>query len=314
MVQNGIQESRWLDPSVLMKLKSLDLQIRVVVEGFLMGLHRSPYHGFSAEFTEYRPYVPGEDTKYLDWKLYARSDRNYIRKFREETNVRAYFLLDQSRSMAFGDGGYNKLDYARVLMGSLGYFFMKQRDAVGACRFDNEIHDFLAPRVRTGHLRHFLRVLHGAEPGPSTDLGGALEKAGRLIRHRSLVVIVSDFLGSLDSLDREVGILRARGNDVSLVQVLAPDEVVWNSQENLLIQDMESGRELFVNGRDAAEGYQRKFNDHQKRLERLCATNGIRLCHVATNQSIDQFCYHFIKSPESGWLVGQLDKSVGGES
>ncbi len=305
MVQNGNHESRWLDPSALMKLKSLELQIKVVVEGFLLGLHRSPYHGFSAEFTEYRPYVAGEDTRYLDWKLYARSDRNYIKKFREETNVRTYLLLDQSRSMAFSSGEYNKLDYARVLLGSVGYFFLRQRDAVGACRFDDTVHDFLPPRVRTGHLRHFLRVLHGAEPGHSTDLGGSVAKIGRLIANRSLVILASDFLGNLDSLEKEIGILRARGNDLIMVQVLDPAEIEWRGDRNLLVRDMETGREIFVQGGQAAERYRRRFADHQAKLSRICNTGGVRLCHVSTSQPVDQFAYHLIKSAAPGWLAGE---------
>jgi uncharacterized protein (DUF58 family) len=304
MELNQNQESRWLDPGALMKLKSLELQVKVVVEGFLLGLHRSPFHGFSAEFSEYRPYVDGEDTRYLDWKLYARTDRNYIKKFREETNVRTYFLLDQSRSMAFESTGYEKLDYARVLIGSLGYFLMRQRDAVGVCRFDNEIHDFLPPRIRTGHLRNFLKVLHAAQPGTATELSGALMKLGRLMKHRSVVVLVSDFLGDLDGLENELAMLRARGNDISLIQILDPAEISWGQEGNFMVRDMESGREIFVNGQEARQGYQSKLILHQGRLAQMCATQGARLCQVSTAGPLDQFCHHFIKAHGTGWLCG----------
>lgn len=288
-----------------MKLKSLELQIKLVVEGFLMGLHRSPFHGFSAEFTEYRPYVPGDDTRYLDWKLYARTDRHYIKKFREETNVRTYFLLDQSKSMAYSSVDYTKLDYARLIAGSLGYFLLKQRDAVGACRFDGEIDEYLPPAVRPGQLRKFLKLLHSATPGTGTDLGNVIQGISNLIKSRSRVIMLSDFLSDLDVLEKEVKLLRAHGHDVCLFQVLDKSEYHWNQKEGLLLEDMESGRQMFVNGDGAARRYHEKLDAHMNRLKTICRTNGLRHCVVTSDQPLDQACYHFVRTEGSGWLIPQ---------
>lgn len=296
-------ESRWLDPLSIMKLKSLELQIKAVVEGFLLGLHRSPFHGFSAEFTEYRPYVAGDDTRYLDWKLYARTDRHYIKKFREETNVRTYFLLDQSASMAYTSLEYTKLDYARLLAGSLGYFLLKQRDAVGACRFDSELEDFLPPAVRVGHLRKFLKILHAAKSGEGTELGNALKHIGNLIKGRSRIIFISDFLSNLESLESELKNLRVQGHEITLFQILDPTEISWKLNQSILLEDLENKKQMYVNGRQAAQRYHDKFQAHQRSLLRMCHSNGIRLCQVGTDQPLDQACFHFVKSQDSGWLI-----------
>lgn len=297
-----VEESRWLDPASLMKLKSLELQIKLVVEGFLLGLHKSPFHGFSAEFTEYRPYVEGDDTRYLDWKLYARTDRYYIKKFREETNVRSYFILDQSKSMAYSSIEWSKLDYARLLVGSLGYFLLKQRDAVGACRFDSGIQEYLPPAVRVGQLRKFLKLLHSANPGNETQLGTVVNGLGNLVKSRSKIILVSDFLGDLDILRNELKLLSARGHDISLIQVLDPKEIKWDQNQSLLLEDMESGKSIFVNGNTAAQSYQSKLDSHLTSLQKIANESGSRYNIVSTAQPLDQVCYHYVRSEVGGWL------------
>lgn len=170
---------RWIDPETILKLDSLELRARIVVEGFLSGLHRSPYHGFSAEFSEYRAYVPGDDLRYLDWKLYARSDRQYIKRFEDETNVRCQLLVDLSRSMGFGHERSPKSEYAVTLAATLARFLSKQRDAVGLLTFDEEVTDFLPARHRPGHFQRLLVALERATAGTSTGLVSSLESTLR---------------------------------------------------------------------------------------------------------------------------------------
>src|SRR6185295_10996358 len=165
-----------ISPQALMSIKNLELRARVVVEGFWHGLHRSPYHGFSVEFSEYRQYSPGDDPRYLDWRLYARTDRYYIKRFEDETNLRCHLLVDLSRSMGYGSQKYTKVDYARTAAATLAYFLSTQRDAVGLVTFDEQIADYLPPRYRPGHLRRLMLCLERAVAGTSTDVSAPLEQ------------------------------------------------------------------------------------------------------------------------------------------
>src|SRR5215469_9366790 len=173
-----------IDPQTLMNIRNLELRARVVVEGFWSGIHRSPYHGFSAEFTEYRQYTPDDDPRYLDWRVFARSDRYFIKKFEDETNLRCYLLADMSRSMAYGSIGYTKAQYAATLAATLAYFLHLQGDAVGLLTFDQEIREYLPARHRTGHLRHLMLALEKPSGGLSTDLQAPLQRIVQIVRKR----------------------------------------------------------------------------------------------------------------------------------
>src|SRR5476651_2348121 len=194
-----------LDPQALFAIRDLELRAWVVVEGLWSGLHRSPYHGFSVEFTEYRQYSPGDDTRYLDWRLYARSDRYYLKKFEDETNLRCHLLVDQSRSMSYGSVGYNKSDYARTLAATIAWFLNGQGDAVGLFTFAGSIHDYLPARHRHGHLRQLMHALEKESAGNETNLGEPLRRVAELARKRGLIVLISDLLAPVDELERNLG-------------------------------------------------------------------------------------------------------------
>src|SRR5215467_14328033 len=181
---NGSQYRSLIDPHTLMSIKDLELRARVVVQGFWNGLHRSPYHGFSVEFTEYRQYSPGDDPRYLDWRLYARSDRYYIKKFEDETNLRCYLLVDNSRSMGYGSLPYTKAQYANTLAATLAYFLYLQGDAVGLLTFDEHIREYLPARNRTGHLRHLMLALEKPAGGSVTDLSAPLKRIAEMMAKR----------------------------------------------------------------------------------------------------------------------------------
>lgn len=191
-----------------MRIKNLQLRAKVVVEGFLSGLHRSPYHGFSVEFTEYREYSPGDDLRYLDWKLFARSDRYYLKRFEDETNLRCYLLVDLSKSMGFGSLAYDKAEYAKTAAATIAYFLSLQRDAVGLVTFDAAIKDYLPARFRPGHLHRLMLCLEQAPAGTGTDLAAPLEQIAKTARKRGLVVLLSDLLAPLGELETKLGYLR----------------------------------------------------------------------------------------------------------
>lgn len=203
------ERQRWfIDPSAIMQIKNLTLRAKTIVEGFTAGLHRSPLHGFSVEFSEYRPYVVGDDPRNLDWKLLARTDRYYVKQYEDETNRRCYIAVDQSRSMAYGNGQYSKAQYAQTLAATLAYYLNMHRDAVGVMTCGNAAPEFLPPRHRTGHLQQIMRLLGHESAGVDSNLAGSLSQLASLSRRRGLVVLISDLL--TEPLNR-YHFLRARG-------------------------------------------------------------------------------------------------------
>ena len=287
---------RFIDTKALMAIRSLELRARVVVEGFWNGLHRSPYHGFSAEFTEYRPYSPGDDTRYLDWRLYARSDRYYLKKFEEETNLRCHLLVDQSRSMEYRSLDYSKADYARTLAATLAWFLNGQGDAVGLFTFDDRVRDYLPARHRHGHLHQLLLALEPRSAGRHTNLDEPLRRAAELARKRGLIVLISDLLAPVDELERNLGRLTAAGHEIVIFQVLDPNELAFDFNRPMLFQDVESQQDAFLDPEAARFEYQRRLNRHTQAVESACRNLGVAFHRVLTHAPLDLALLDFLRS------------------
>jgi uncharacterized protein (DUF58 family) len=285
-----------VDPAALMRIRNLELRAKVVVEGFWNGLHRSPYHGFSVEFTEYRPYSPGDDPRYLDWKLYARSDRFYIKKFEDETNLRCYLLMDHSRSMSFGSLGYTKSEYAATLAATLAYFLNLQGDAVGLLSFDQKVRDYIPARNRPGQLRQIMLTLEKATDGTSTSLEAPLESLLEIVRKRGMVVLISDLLAPLETLEKKLLALRWSGHEIVLFQVVDPAETTFNFEQGTLFQDLESGRELYIEPSAVRESYLRQWTEHRASVEKICRTLGIEFLPVSSDMPMEMALFDFLKS------------------
>ncbi|HXS68069.1 MAG TPA: DUF58 domain-containing protein [Candidatus Polarisedimenticolia bacterium] len=286
----------FVDPKALMAIRNLELRARVVVEGFWTGLHRSPYHGFSVEFTEYRQYSPGDDTRYLDWRLFARSDRYYLKKFEDETNLRCHLLVDQSRSMEYGSTGYTKSDYARTLAATLGWFLNGQGDAVGLFTFDSEVREYLPARHRHGHLRQLMLALEKRGGGRETNLNAPLQRVSELIRKRGLTVLISDLLAPIDELEPSLGRLTAAGHEVILFQVLDPNELAFNFHDAMLFQDIESERDFYLDPDAVRADYQRKLAAHSQGVEQICRRLGISFHRVTTDKPLEMSLSDFLRS------------------
>src|SRR3954447_23744365 len=286
----------FIDPPTLMRIRSLQLRARIVVQGFLSGLHRSPHHGFSVEFSEYRQYSPGDDPRYLDWKLYARSDRYYTKRFEEETNLRCYLLVDMSRSMGYGSLAYTKIDYARTLAATLAYFLSMQRDAAGLVTFDQEIADYLPARYRPGHLHRLMVCLERAVAGTSTDISAPLEQVAATVRKRGMVVLISDLLASTEMLRTRLGFLRSQGHEVVLMRVLDPAELEFDFKQATTFFDLESGRDLYVDPAAARQQYRQRFSKHAGEIEQACRELGVGLHMLATSQPLELALFDFLQS------------------
>ncbi|RUL87187.1 DUF58 domain-containing protein [Tautonia sociabilis] len=289
-----------------MRIDSLQLRARVVVEGFITGLHRSPFHGFSVEFSEYRQYSPGDDPRYLDWRLYARSDRYYIKRFEDETNLRCSIVLDMSRSMSFGSGPVSKADYARTAAATLAYFLTLQRDAVGLVTFEDRVVDMLPPRHRPGQLRRMLAMLERAPTGRATDLAGPLDELAATLRRRGLILLLSDLLAPIDLLRTRLGSLVARGHDVVVFRVLDPAELSFPFESPAMFRDVESGRELYIDPGAARDEYRSRFAEHAAGIERACADLGLEFSLLTTDRPLDGVLFDFLKAREArGRLPGR---------
>jgi uncharacterized protein (DUF58 family) len=284
-----------VDPRALMRLGSLELRARVVVEGFWNGLHRSPYHGFSVEFTEYRQYTPGDDPRYLDWRVLGRSDRYFIKKFEDETNLRCHLVVDQSRSMAFGSAGYSKAAYAATLAGTLAYFLHRQGDATGLLTFDAEVRDYLPARHRPGHLRRLLLTLERAAEGRATSLPTPLRRLADIVRKRGLVIVISDFLAPLEDLERSLAALAAGGHEILVFQVLDPAEVTLEFAGPTLFEDLESGRTLYIDPATARRDYRERIEAHGTALGNLCRRHGIGFTRLVSNEPIEHALFAFLQ-------------------
>jgi uncharacterized protein (DUF58 family) len=292
--QNSPRKSSFADPAALMRIRNLELRARSVVEGFSKGLHRSPRHGFSAEFAEYRSYVPGDDIRYLDWKVLARRDRCFIRKFREETNLRCHLLLDLSRSMSYGSLSYTKLDYARTLAATLAVFLHQQGDEIGLLTYDEVPRDYLPPRHRSGHLHAILAALGRPALGKSAALHSPVEAILSRGRMRGLMFVISDFLTPLDELKKPLSALAACGHDVTLLQTLDPAEISFNFDSSVNFEDLESGRVLPSDPVSMRAGYLKKFNAHQQGLKSLCDTLGVIHHLLPTDQPLESALHTYL--------------------
>jgi len=286
----------FLDPKALMAIRNLELRARTVVEGFWHGIHRSPYHGFSVEFTEYRPYAEGDDPRYLDWRLVARTDRYFIKKFEDETNLRCSLLVDGSRSMAFGSCGYTKADYARTLAATLAYFLSHQGDATGLLTFDEQVREYLPARNRPGHLRHLMLALEKPAHGSSTDVATPLRRIAELVRKRSLIVLISDLLAPIEALANALALLTASRHEVIVFQTLDPAERTFDFDQAARFLDMETGRDLFLDPSLARAEYVRRLEAHVESVRGMCESLGISHMLLDTSQPLELALFDFLKT------------------
>jgi len=287
-----------------MRIRNLEFRARVVVEGFWSGLHRSPYHGFSVEFTEYRQYSPGDDPRYMDWRVFARSDRYFLKRFEDETNLRCHLVADQSRSMTFRSLAHSKAEYAATLAATLAYFLHLQGDAVGLLTFDDQVRGYLPARHRFGHLRRLMLTLEEPAGGRGTDLVAPLERVVEIIRRRGLVLLLSDFLAPLDRLEQALLQLGAGGHDVVLFHLLDPAELTFDFQAPAMFEDVESGRTLLVDPGAVRGEYRQKLEAHCAALRETCHRLGHDYVRLTTDQPLEFALFDFLRArSHRGWRV-----------
>ena len=290
-------EGRLLDARVLAGISSLELVARTVVEGFLIGLHRSPAFGFSQEFAEYRPYVPGDDPRFVDWNVYARTGRIYLKQYQGETNTSLLLLVDASASMAHGSGPARKIEYARFLAASLAYLALHQHDPAGLVVFDDDVRAFVPPSLKHGQLPSLLATLERAEPAGRTGFDRALQGVARLARRRGMVAVVSDFYDPPAEVMRALRPLTGRGHELVLFHLLDPSELAPGFREPVRLEDAETGQQMEVGPGQAGE-YTRRLREHVDELRQRAGAAGADYRLVDTSQPLDAVLREYLRHRE----------------
>jgi uncharacterized protein (DUF58 family) len=286
-VAAGPRDRQFLDPAVVARLGTLELRARTVVEGFISGLHRSPFKGFSVEFAEYRQYIHGDDLSTIDWKVFARSDRYYVKKFEEETNLDCQLMIDVSGSMAYGSRGITKFEYAACLAASLGYLMNRQRDGVGLTAFDDRIVAALPPSTRSGHLRNLLITLNRLTPGNRTNVSKPLHRLADSMNRRGMVVLISDLLDDAEAIIRGLKHFQYRGSDVLVFQILDPDELEFPFDRATRFEDLETSEEVMAVPGLVRSHYLEQISGLIERYRRELGGAGIDYQLLSTKQPLE---------------------------
>ena len=285
---------RFLHPETIRRIGRLELRARHIVEGLLSGMHRSPYFGQSVEFLQHRQYAPGDDLRHVDWKVWAKQDRLYVKQFEEDTNMRCTFLVDVSASMQYGSQELNKYEYASTIAASLAYLLLKQHDSVAVMAFDEEIRAQTPMRNTAKALKQIVRCLESSAPKNKTDAGKLMSNIAELSPRRGMMVIISDLLTDVESVLRGFRLLRQRGHDVLVLHVMDDDELDFPFDNPTRFEGMELPQDLSCNPRALREGYLSSLNEFLTRLRRGCASGGIDYALVRTSESLDAALASFL--------------------
>jgi uncharacterized protein (DUF58 family) len=286
---------RYLQPEVVAQLANMELRARLVVEGFITGLHKSPYHGFSVEFTEHRPYMPGDEIKHIDWKAYGKTDRYYIKEFEEETNLKSYLVLDASRSMEYGSAGHlRKIEYASYVAAALGYLMVEQRDAVGLTIYDEQVRMMLPPRATKLYLQQILRELENLKTGNQTGTARSLHHVAERIKRRGLVVILSDLFDNPREVITALKHFRHKGNEVIVMQVIDPLERSFAFGTDAVFRDLETRAELVTQPWHIQKAYRESMHEFLEFYKRECRENAIDYVLLDTATPFDKALFEYL--------------------
>jgi len=290
--QEGVPGRRLLDPKVLARIDDLELVARFVVEGFISGLHRSPHLGFSTDFAEHRQYMPGDDVRHMDWRLFARTDRFFIKNYEADTNANFLAILDVSGSMGYGTSGLTKLEYAKYLAACLAYFSHRQRDRVGLVTVDSDIVDFVPPSAK--HLNQVLHALDRAEPRGRGSLAMPLLKVSESQHRRSMLLILSDLYEPADKIRDAIGPLRDAGHDLMVMHLLDPSELNFNFDSAGTFEDLESGERIPVVPGRLRTRYTELIRDHVAAVEKLLGEGRVDYLMVDTSKPVDEVLFQYL--------------------
>lgn len=296
MKKNSLNIQQYLQPEVVSSIKNLELVARMIVEGFLVGLHKSPYHGFSVEFSEHRQYMPGDNIRDLDWKVYGRTNRFYIKQYEEETNLKAYILLDVSGSMGYASGKISKIQYAIYLAAAFSYLFIKQRDAVGLVTFSDRIHRFLPPKSSPGYLRYLLQDLADIRLSETrTAVSETLHTLAEKIKRRGLIILLTEFLyEDPEKILQGLKHFRHYKHEIIVFNILDPNDRFFEFKDDATFIDMETGEKIKTEPYFLQERYQKLIEEFYGKLQRECLNFRIDFQTILTNEPFDKALIRYL--------------------
>ena len=283
----GVDKRKYLHPETVALLNSMSLRARLVVEGYIIGHHRSPYHGFSVEFAEHRSYGPGDEIKHIDWKLFGKTDRLYVKRYQEETNLRAHIILDTSKSMLYASEKVSKLIYANLLAASLSYLMINQQDAVGLARFSEKIDTFRPPIARDSHLNLILSILDDKDAGDDTQIGNVLHELADRIQKRGMVILISDLLDKPENIMKGLKHFRHQNQEVIVFHILDRKESEFDFDTRTKFLDMETGEEIVTEPWHIRSNYNELISKLERKYKSNCRENLIDYVPLFTDQSLD---------------------------
>ena len=287
---------KYLDPAIVSKLSSLELKARFIVEGFMLGLHRSPYHGFSVEFSQHRPYMQGDNPKDIDWKVYAKTDKFFVKQYEEETNLKCNILLDISKSMSFAsEGNVTKIEYASMLVAALSYLMLNQKDATGLVLYSDKVHQYLPPKASNIYLSEILKKLANITPTGTTQTAACLNSIAESINKKGLIIIISDLLDDITKVLSSLKHFRFKKNEVVVFQILDPKERNFAFGRDAIFKDLETDEEMTTQPHLLQKSYQEAFNDFLKSIKNDSLNYGIDYNLIDTSIPFDKALYAYLQ-------------------
>ncbi len=287
---------KYLNPAVISKIKSMELRARLVVEGFMVGLHKSPYHGFSVEFIEHRPYLQGDSLKDVDWKAYGKTEKFFIKQYEEETNLRSYILLDTSRSMSFASSGnITKMEYASTLVAALSYLMIKQQDAVGLALYSDKINSYIPPKATKTYLLQILKQIASLKASSTTNTASSLNLVAEKIKRRGLVVIVSDLFDDINSILKSLKNFSYLKNEVIVFQILDPLERSFSFGADAVFKDLETDEEITTQPYQIQKAYRESMGEFLRKIKSECLKSNIEYNLIETSMPFDKALFSYIQ-------------------
>ncbi len=291
-----LNSKSYLDPKIISRISSLDLRARLVVEGFMVGLHKSPYHGFSVEFSQHRPYMQGDNLRSVDWRVFGKTEKYYIKQYEEETNLRSYIILDSSRSMEYSSNkSISKLDYASTLVAALSYMMIKQQDAVSLTIYSDEIKKYLPPKSSNSYLQQILKELVTLKASSKTNTSDVLNKVAEKIKRRGLVIIISDFFDDVDKTLNAIKHFAHKKNEVIIFQILDPMERSFGFGKDAVFKDLETDEELTTQPYQIQKAYQQAMNEFTNKIKRECLNSNFDYNLLDTSVPFDKALFTYIQ-------------------
>jgi uncharacterized protein (DUF58 family) len=282
-------DNKYLDPRTLAKLQGLELRAKLIVEGYVSGVHRSPYHGFSVEFAEHREYVPGDDVRYIDWKVFGKTDKYYLKQYEEETNLACYLLLDTSQSMGYRgpNAAMSKLEYAQCIAASLAYLVLQQQDSVGLATFDDQVRALVRPSSNPSHMKQLIHVMETSPAARKTATGAIFNDLAERLKKRGIVVVLSDLFDQLPALLAGLKHFRHRRHEVIVFHVLDPAEIDFPFQQTTLFKGLEQLPDVLAEPRSLRRAYLEQFNKFRHDVRQGCREQRIDYVPIRTDESLD---------------------------